>query len=665
MRKTNFTRVTFYFVALFLLSGLQAWGLRPIYHYNSLVAGEGGDGYQDGSFDSALFHAPLGLAVNSDSTRLYVADYGNERIRVIDLAHDNEVSTLAGTGTQGYLDGPVSQAMFSRPTGLAYLPGDLLLVNDHDSARIRSIDLKSMTVTTLAGNGQGGLAEGDALKVPMDGVGAIAYSDKGKALYLSRPALGAVQKLDLNTKKVTTVFKDQPQFPHPNALCLFNDKLIVADQALSQVGQLQLTAQGGVTFLPSGTGEQIVALSASGNYLYALQADNKNPMIRLMPRNEPVTFVSVWGDPTDGLKLPCFLNLSQQFPPGFTADPTNERRFFISNPNRNVITSVHDLFLNALLDSGSPNSNGASDFEYPEKKPPHTFRILLAGDSHTFFTLDDDHKDLAQSFSNRMQTMAKRLELELNTQAALRDVPMNFEVLFIGKLSWGPLLVWTSHEIPPLVKKYDVDLALLMLSPDYGNSLSAYYQRPTDSDGIPTDQVDPEYLLKPYKEKIPDGIPRKMYELAKAKKWINISTKGDQINFVDNSRLMTDPDTRTCLIKMMGKPLGLLNQKLTQTRTSGGQPVKFQPFLLPTGNENPALLSIGFWRDVFKEENLTWGDFTPEFTALRTTYHPFSEIYGGDHFNANGHLLFSVILANKLIEKGLIPWSPKQTTNTP
>src|SRR5580658_3731494 len=123
----------FLFSTLFLglWDASEAGAVRPLSAKIALVAGEEGrPGFKDGSFTSALFNEPLGLAVSDDGSRLFVADSGNNRIRIIHLDQDNKVTTLAGQDTAGKLDGPVTKAQFNHPCGVLYLPGDRLVVND-------------------------------------------------------------------------------------------------------------------------------------------------------------------------------------------------------------------------------------------------------------------------------------------------------------------------------------------------------------------------------------------------------------------------------------------------------------------------------------------------------------------------------------------------------
>jgi DNA-binding beta-propeller fold protein YncE len=69
---------------------------------------------------------------------VYVADNGNHRIRKITPA--GGVSTLAGSGTQGFLDATGTEAQFHSPAGIAVDgSGNVYVADDLNTFRIRKI----------------------------------------------------------------------------------------------------------------------------------------------------------------------------------------------------------------------------------------------------------------------------------------------------------------------------------------------------------------------------------------------------------------------------------------------------------------------------------------------------------------------------------------------
>ncbi len=111
-------------------------------------------GFTDATGTDALFNSPSDLAVDQNGT-VYVADNGNFAIRKISPA--GVVTTLAGDGTQGYLDGDVTTAKFDYPDGIAVDSATNVYVAD--SHRIRKITAAGL-VTTLAGSSSDGFLDG-------------------------------------------------------------------------------------------------------------------------------------------------------------------------------------------------------------------------------------------------------------------------------------------------------------------------------------------------------------------------------------------------------------------------------------------------------------------------------------------------------------------------
>lgn len=97
---------------------------------------------------SGDFSSPQALVVMAID-KILVADTGNHRIRMIDAG---VISTYAGNGVEGFLDGPGPSAQFASPTGITRDSSGVAYVTDAGNHRIRRI-ASDGEVTTLAGSG--------------------------------------------------------------------------------------------------------------------------------------------------------------------------------------------------------------------------------------------------------------------------------------------------------------------------------------------------------------------------------------------------------------------------------------------------------------------------------------------------------------------------------
>jgi len=97
---------------------------------------------------SAGARAPTGVALTPDGNTLYIADYGNHRIRRMSTpASDCSVlSPVAGTGTPDFSgDGSAAPAAtLNSPIGVAF-DGGVLYIADHLNGRIRKVEFPSIT----------------------------------------------------------------------------------------------------------------------------------------------------------------------------------------------------------------------------------------------------------------------------------------------------------------------------------------------------------------------------------------------------------------------------------------------------------------------------------------------------------------------------------------
>jgi thiol-disulfide isomerase/thioredoxin/DNA-binding beta-propeller fold protein YncE len=103
---------------------------------------------------------PGKVAADGASRRLYIADSGHDRIVVTDF--DGRFVASYGDGEPGLVDGDARTARFCGPQGLALHRGELIVADTLNHA-LRSIDLSSGEVTTIAGTGKQGYERGSGV----------------------------------------------------------------------------------------------------------------------------------------------------------------------------------------------------------------------------------------------------------------------------------------------------------------------------------------------------------------------------------------------------------------------------------------------------------------------------------------------------------------------
>ena len=158
-------------------------------------------GYLEGTGTAANFNTPKGLAFDG-SGNLYVADQGNHRIRRITPL--GVVTTLAGSGTAALTDGTGTAASFNTPHDICLDGSGNLYVSDHLNHSIRRVVLATGEVTTLAGNGTLGSVDGTGTAARFKTPVGISLDGSGN-LYVSDNGNHRIRKIVLATGEVTTL----------------------------------------------------------------------------------------------------------------------------------------------------------------------------------------------------------------------------------------------------------------------------------------------------------------------------------------------------------------------------------------------------------------------------------------------------------------------------
>lgn len=168
-------------------------------------AGTGRPGYSGdgGPAAKAQLNNPYGIARGPDGA-LYICDMDNHVIRRVD--RNGTISTVIGNGTRGYgSDGPVTQAQLNEPYEVRFDSAGHLYVVEMRGARVRRLDVKTWTVSTIAGTGKEGFSGdgGPASRAELRQPHSIQFSPAGD-LYICDIGNHRIRKVDMKTGIIAT-----------------------------------------------------------------------------------------------------------------------------------------------------------------------------------------------------------------------------------------------------------------------------------------------------------------------------------------------------------------------------------------------------------------------------------------------------------------------------
>lgn len=234
------------------------------------IAGNGqpassGDG---GPATAAALHDPFGITRGPDGN-LYICEFNGHRVRRI--TSDGHIETVAGTGTPGYSGdgGPATAAQLSKPHEIRFGPDGNLYIADMSTHTIRTVDMKSGSISTFAGTGKpgfsgdGGPATAAAFRDPI----AIQFTPDGSALVICDIGNHRVRSVNLKTRTITTLCGNGRKEPTPDGARFSPDTPILGPRTIGfdPKGNLWLALrEGNAVFRVSGQPARLELMAGTG-----------------------------------------------------------------------------------------------------------------------------------------------------------------------------------------------------------------------------------------------------------------------------------------------------------------------------------------------------------------------------------------------------------------
>jgi len=260
---------------------------------------------------ASMLAFPGKVLADEKSKQLFIADSNHNRIVVLSL-EDNSVKEVIGTGEIGLTDGSFESAAFNHPQGMAF-DGNTLFVADTENHSLRAVDFGKRTVMTIAGTGQqsrehltfGGQGKQIALNSPWD----LALHNE--MLYIAMAGPHQLWRMNPKTGGIAPYAGtgreariDGPlaeaALAQPSGITTDGKKLYFADSEVSSIRSADLDPSGNVETIvgedlfefgdKDGKGEQVrlqhpLGVTYHDGWLYVADTYN-NKIKRVSPKEQ-------------------------------------------------------------------------------------------------------------------------------------------------------------------------------------------------------------------------------------------------------------------------------------------------------------------------------------------------------------------------------------------
>jgi sugar lactone lactonase YvrE len=363
--------------------------------------GTGSTGKDSTAADSiASFNGPTGVAVDATGN-IYVADYGNNEIRKISTT--GIVSTLAGNGIQGSINGTGNVATFNGPTSLTVDPSGNIYVADDNNNQIRKITPAGL-VSTLAGSDSTGSVDGIGTAAYFFGPSGVACDAQGN-VYVADAGNNLIRMVTPAGSVTTIAGNDNPgatngaailaaTFNNPTGLTLDKSgNIYVADMLNNLIrkisgGQVTTVAGSDTTASINGQGTAAafyfpnsIAVDASGNLYVTEYATN---LIRKIDQGGNVTTFA--GNGNAGQADSTGVAASFNGPSGIAVDANGN--VYIADTYNNVIRKITPAgVVSTIAGSGLAGSINGKAVSSLKRKSTNSINAVKKANTKSLFNI--------------------------------------------------------------------------------------------------------------------------------------------------------------------------------------------------------------------------------------------------------------------------------------
>lgn len=196
----------------------------------STLAGNGKSGPAESSIDvaAARFNQPICVSLTPEAKSLLIADINNRKIRQLHL-ETGIITAIAGSGKQGIPpEGSlaIKASLVDPRAAIQNKAGEIFFV-ERNASVLRKIDPHGK-LSTLAGTGKTGFVDGAAMTAQMNGPKHLCFSADG-GIFIADDNNHAIRKYDPQAATLVTVDLGDFKLKRPHGVCVHDDWLYIAD----------------------------------------------------------------------------------------------------------------------------------------------------------------------------------------------------------------------------------------------------------------------------------------------------------------------------------------------------------------------------------------------------------------------------------------------------